>query len=109
MDKTMFKGYVRELVREAVNEELKRQLPIVLSEVMGNVPLQENTMSSAKKKPAFNREEMMAKLGLEKLGDTLVGSTNRMVTELPPNIAPDNPVVQAINKDYSKLMKAMGI
>lgn len=109
MDKTMFKGYVRELVREAVSEEIERQLPKILGEIMVKAPLRENAPASSNKKSPMSREEMMAKLGLEKLGDTLVGSTSRMVTELPPNITPDNPVVQAINRDYSKLMKAMNI
>jgi hypothetical protein len=48
-------------------------------------------------------------MGLERHGDTLVATTANMVTNLPPNVTEDNPTVQAINKDYSTLMKKMGL
>ena len=112
MDKTMFKGYVRELVREAVQEEVKRLLPKLLDEAINEVKaLQENTVapSPAATKPKLDRSRLAAMMGLERQGDTLIASNNTgpVMTSPPPGVTPDNPAFQAINKDYSAMMKAM--
>jgi hypothetical protein len=111
MDKTMFKGYVRELVREAVQEEVKRLLPKLLDEAINEVKsLQENTSTTgAATKPKLDRSRLASMMGLERHGDTLVASNNTgpVMTAPPPGVTPDNPAFQAINKDYSAMMKAM--
>jgi hypothetical protein len=110
MDKTMFKGYVRELVREAVQEEVKRLLPKLLDEAINEVKsLQENTVAPTATKPKLDRSRLAAMMGLERQGDTLVASNNTgpVMPTPPPGVTPDNPAFQAINKDYSAMMKVM--
>lgn len=104
----MFKGYVRELVREAVEEEVKRLLPKLLDEAVMQVKtIQESTVAP---KPKLDRNKLASLMGLERQGDTLIASTNNMMVDnIPPNVAPDNPTVKAINRDYSAVMKAMGL
>ena len=52
-------------------------------------------------------------MGLERMGDTLSASTDRMI--MPDNTTVDinnpnvKPAVDAINRDYSQLMKKMGL
>jgi hypothetical protein len=108
MDKTMFKGYVRELVREAVEDEVKRILPKLLDEAVSQVKnIQESTTSS---KPKLDRSKLATMMGLERHGDTITATTNNMMLEnIPPNMSADNPTVKAITRDYSAVMKAMGL
>jgi hypothetical protein len=112
MDKTMFRGYVRELVREAVQEEVKKLLPKLLDEAINEVKsLQENASTPASvTKPKLDRARLASMMGLERQGDTFTASTNRagpVMAAPPPGVTPDNPAFQAINKDYSAMMKAM--
>jgi hypothetical protein len=48
-------------------------------------------------------------MGLERIGDTLSANTSTMQTQLPPHVNPNDPgvklAIDAINKDYSMLMK----
>lgn len=114
MDKTLFKAYVRELVKETVEEEVKKVLPKVLDEAIREIKtLQESTTTV--QKPKFNRAQLAEMMGLQKLGDTITATTNNMTI---PNNVPDNlnindphvkPTVDAITKDYSALMKKMGL
>jgi hypothetical protein len=49
-------------------------------------------------------------MGLERLGDTITATSKNVgpvMPTVPEGISPDNPALQAINKDYSALMKAM--
>jgi hypothetical protein len=116
MDKTMFTGFVRQLVREAVEEELKRQIPKLIKEAVAGMTtsdrLTEVSTPARGVKPKPSRAELAGMLGLERLGnDTIVASTRNMVTELPSHVNPSDPNVQAavgaINKDYSALMKKL--
>lgn len=110
MDKTLFKAYIRELVKETVEEEVKKVLPKLLGEAVQEVKtLQESVAQPVKQKSSIDRSKLAQLMGLERLGDTIVATTKNMVTELPPNVTADNPTVQAINKDYSALMKKMGL
>lgn len=109
MDKALFRAYVKELVKETVEEEVRKVLPKVLEEAVQEVKsLQENT-TSVRPKQKIDRSKLAEMMGLERHGDTIVASTKNIVTELPPNISPDDPTVKAINKDYSGLMKKMGL
>lgn len=112
MDKKMFVGYVRELVREAVQEELERVLPKKLNEVLSTQGPQPIAEQSSPTKPRPSRAELAKILGLERLdSETLVASTKNMAMQVPPSVDPTNPDVQKtlsiINKDYSALMKKL--
>lgn len=105
MDKSLLKAYIRVLVEE----EVKRVLPPMLEEIISeNKTLRENT-SSTEKKSKFSRTQLAEMLGLERLGeDTIVAKTNKIM-EAPPGIAEDNPALKAINRNYSDVMKKMGM
>lgn len=110
MDKTLFKAYVRELVKETVEDEVRKVLPKVLGEAVQEMKsLQEST--SVVEKPKLDRSKLAQLMGLERHGDTIIASTKNMgnVITPPPGLSPDDPTVQAINKDYSALMKKMGL
>lgn len=113
MDKTLFKAYVRELVKETVEDEVKKLLPKLLAEAVSEVKsLQESAPASSPQKSKFSRAQLAEMMGLERIGDTIVATTNNMGTPKPTqpqNLSSDNPAVQAINKDYSQLMKKMGL
>jgi hypothetical protein len=108
MDKTLFKAYVREIVKETIEDEVRKVLPKLLEEAVQEVKsLQESTMS-AKPKQSIDRSKLAQMMGLERHGDTIVASTKNMVN-IPAGLSPEDPTVQAINKDYSALMKKMGL
>jgi len=48
-------------------------------------------------------------MGLDRIGDTIVATTGKVMPTPPRGIEEDNPAFQAINKDYSAMMKAMGL
>jgi hypothetical protein len=111
MDKTLFKAYVRELVKETVEDEVRKILPKVLGEAVQEVKsLQESTPVMAQKSK-LDRSKLAELMGLERHGDTIVASTKNMgqIMTPPPGLSADDPTVQAINKDYSALMKKMGL
>jgi hypothetical protein len=112
MDKTLFKAYVRELVKETVEDEVRKVLPKVLAEAVREVKtLQESTPTTRPQRPPLDRSKLAELMGMERIGDTLVTSTKNMgqVMAPPPGLSADDPTVQAINKDYSQLMKKMGL
>lgn len=108
MDKTLFKAYVREIVKETVEEEVKKVLPKLLGEAVAEVKSIQESTTAAPQKAKFSRSQLAEMMGLERHGDTIVATT-KAVTPLPPGVNADNPTVQAINKDYSALMKKMGL
>lgn len=115
MDKALFRAYIRELVKETVEEEVTKILPKLLGEAVSEIKsLKEHTVKqpvSTKQKPS--RAQLAELMGLERIGDTIVATTNNMkapVMATPPQgMTEDNPVFQAINKDYSQMMKKMGL
>jgi hypothetical protein len=115
MDKALFRAYVKELVKETVEDEVKKILPNILGEAIAEIKnLQENTQPSTQPtgKAKLSRAQLAEMMGLERIGDTLVASTKNMgaVMPTPPNGIPsDNPAYQAINKDYSAMMKKLGM
>lgn len=116
MDKALFRAYVKELVKESVAEEVKRLLPKLLDEAVQEVKtLQESSTVVTKQKQSMDRAKLAAMMGLERHGDTMIATTKNM--PLPENI-PSNvnlndpsvkPTVDAITKNYSDLMKKMGL
>jgi len=114
MDKALFRAYIKELVKETVEEEVNKILPKLLGEAISEIKsLQESTPSPAvKPKSKLSRSQLAEMMGLERFGDTIIATTKNVgpVMATPPQgITEDNPAFQAINKDYSQLMKKMGL
>jgi hypothetical protein len=108
MDKTLFKAYVRELVKETVEEEVRKVLPKLLGEAVAEVKSIQESAPATSQKPKLSRSQLAEMMGLERLGDTIVATTKNVIAP-PPGMSADNPTVQALNKDYSALMKKMGL
>lgn len=114
MDKALFRAYVKELVKETVEDEIKKVLPKVLDEAISEIKSlqeQKGMSTSQSTKPKLSRSQLAEMMGLERIGDTLVATSKNVgpVMQAPPGIQEDNPTLQAINKDYSQLMKKMGL
>jgi hypothetical protein len=108
MDKTLFKAYVRELVKETVEAEVKKVLPKLLNEAVAEVRSLQETTTHTPQKPKLSRSQLAEMMGLERIGDTVVATTKNIVAP-PLGMSADNPAVQAINRDYSAVMKKMGL
>ena len=105
MDKQLLKAYIRTIVEE----EVERILPKMLSEAVSEVKrITENTTSPSKvQKPSLDRKRLAQMIGYD--GDTMTATTSAI--PLPEN-APrdvDEKVVQAVTKDYSVMMKKLGL
>jgi hypothetical protein len=112
MDKALFRAYVKELVKEqiqdSVEKEVKKILPKLLEEAVAEI--KNSDSSKMQHTPSkFSKSQLAEMLGLERHGNTIMATTDKMITNLPRGVTEDSPVVQAINKDYSELMKKMGI
>jgi hypothetical protein len=121
MDKALFRAYVKELVKEQIEESVEKAVKKILPEVLGEAIAeikgmqQVNENVSVPKKPALDRSRLAQLMGLERHGDTITATTSNVV--LPDTIpqgvdlnSPSvKPAVDAITKDYSALMKKMGL
>lgn len=115
MDKALFRAYVKELVREQIDEAVERAVRKVLPEVLGEAvaeikgtqKITEST-STATSKPKIDRARLAEMMGLQRHGDTIVATTAGLPTTTPTATS-NNPAMAAINKDYSELMKKMGL
>lgn len=121
MDKALFRAYVKELVKEQVEETIENTVRKMLPELLGEAVAElKNTStgmsgssyiteSASVKKTIPNRQRIAEMMGLERIGDTLSANTSTMQTQLPPHVNPNDPgvklAIDAINKDYSMLMK----
>lgn len=109
MDKTLFKAYVRTIVEE----EVKKLLPELLGEAVQQIKSSQLTESkTTEPKPALDRGRLAELMGISYDGETLRANTsnltaNRVSAEESANANPV--VVKAINRNYSDLMKKMGI
>lgn len=114
MDKALFRAYVKELVKETVETEVRKILPKVLDEAVREVKTLQESTPTVTQKPKLDRAKLAAMMGLERHGDTIVATTNKMpLPENAPNVNLNDPTVKstvdAITKDYSALMKKMGM
>lgn len=120
MDKALFRAYVKELVKEQIEESVEKIVKKILPEILGEAVAeikgsQQVTESSTPQKQKFSKAQLAQMMGLERIGDTISTNTERMrlPDELPPNIDVNNPnvkpAVEAITRDYSALMKKMGM
>lgn len=120
MDKTLLKAYIRTIVEE----EVKRILPELLSEAVQEVKqLTESaaTPVAPKKRPPVDRGRLAELMGINynREEGTIRANTSNLrpqtvtmkdsagnTVEVPASaVKPE--VVDAINRDYSQLMKAM--
>jgi hypothetical protein len=107
MDKQLLKAYVRTVVEE----EIKRIVPEMLAEAIKEIKQlkeiqSENVVPSTR--PAVDRSSLAQMMGLSYDGETLSAMGGNM-TAAPRATEGDPEVVKAINRDYSALMKKMGI
>jgi len=116
MDKALFRAYIKELVKEQLEETVEKTVRKVLPDILGEAVAEIKSVNEAKTpvKSKFNRSQLAEMMGLERLGDTLSANTDRMKTsttpiEIPDNLSPDDPTVKAVTRDYSELMKKMGL
>jgi Na+-translocating ferredoxin:NAD+ oxidoreductase RnfG subunit len=116
MDKALFRAYVKELVKEQIEESVEKAVKKILPEVLGEAiaeiksvqqPMKVNETATAK--PKLSRGQLAAMMGLERHGDTITATSKNVgpVMQAPQGMTEDNPTLQAINRDYSALMKAM--
>lgn len=110
MDKQLLKAYIRTIVEE----EVKRILPELLSEAVAEVKQlsEQSIRPTTQSKQKVDRSKLAAMMGMDYDGQTLrATSTDRVANRLPENAPPnaDPEVVKAINRDYSQLMKKMGV
>jgi hypothetical protein len=105
MDKTLLKAYIRTIVEE----EVKRILPEMLSEAVAEVKALQESKTAPAAKSKFSRAQLAEMMGLERHGDTIMAKTGPVMAAPPQGVSEDNPAFQAINKDYSALMKKMGL
>lgn len=105
MDRQLLKAYIRTIVEE----EVQRILPQILSEAVNEVKkISENTTSQTKsQKPSLDRKRLAELIGYD--GNTLVANTSAV--PLPENAPTDVPeeIVNAVTKDYSQMMKKLGL
>ena len=112
MDKALFRAYVKELVKEQIEESVEKAVKKILPEILGEAVAEikniqpKQVSESAATKSKFSRAQLAEMMGLERHGDTIVATTNK-VMQTPPGVSEDNPALKAINKDYSSMMKAM--
>lgn len=111
MDKQLLKAYIKVLVEE----EVKRVLPELLGEAVKEIKtLTEHARPAAvaAPRPSLDRGRLAELMGITREGDTLLATTNSMGAHTPPAIVGDvtdgqKEVLDAMNRDYSHLMKAM--
>jgi histone H3/H4 len=114
MDKALFRAYVKELVKEQIEESVEKAVKKILPEVLGEAIVeikkaQPNSETVATTKSKLSRSQLAEMMGLERHGDTIIATTDKIMPNLPKGMSEDNPAVQAINRDYSQVMKAMGL
>ena len=116
MDKALFRAYVKELVKEQLEETVEKTVRKLLPEILGEAVAEIKSVNESvvPQKSKFTRSQLAEMMGLEKIGDTISTNTGRMrtvvaPTEIPDHLTADNPTVQAVTKDYSALMKKMGL
>jgi hypothetical protein len=115
MDKALFRAYVKELVKDTVEEEVKKVLPKILDEAIREVKNLQESTTIVNPKSKIDRTKLAEMMGLQRLGDTIVATTNNMPLpeNTPQNINYNDPTIKstvnAITKDYSALMKKLGM
>ena len=104
MDKTLLKAYIRTVVEE----EIKRVLPELLGEAISEIKQSSGTPMTGdhKPKPTIDRGRLAELMGISYDGETLSAPGAIPAQRVAPSQGPPE-VVNAINRDYSELMKAL--
>lgn len=113
MDKQLLKAYIRTIVEE----EVKRVLPEMLSEAVQEIKKinKINESVADAPRPKVDRARLAQMMGLEYDGQTLMATNSGpSVAGMAPGpdgrpIKVDPSVAAAIGRDYSSLMKKMGL
>lgn len=112
MDKTLFKAYVRELVKEEVEAQVVKILPKLLAEAVAEIKsVNETSTPRPVAKAPVDRGRLAELMGLE-YPAVAAGNGNGRSTKIinvPEEVEQSNPAVAAINKDYSAVMKKLGL
>jgi hypothetical protein len=105
MDKQLLKAYIRTIVEE----EVKRVLPELLAEAVTEIKQLQESAPATQPRPGVNRTRMAELMGIDYDGETIRATgVNSAPVLVDPNRG--NPeVVKKINRDYSALMKKMGL
>jgi hypothetical protein len=105
MDKQLLKAYIRTIVEE----EVKRVLPELLAEAVTEIKQLQESAPATQNRPRVDRSRMAELMGIDYDGETIRASgVNSAPVLVDPNRG--NPeVVKKINRDYSALMKKMGL
>jgi hypothetical protein len=107
MDKQLLKAYIRTIVEE----EVERVLPKILGEAVTQIKQLSETknIQPQTKKSSIDRSRLAEMMGITYDGETLRATTGNMPLpeNTPRDVDPD--VVKAVTKDYSALMKKMGL
>lgn len=121
MDKTLLKAYIRTIVEEEVKKLLPDLLGEAVAEIKHATKLNESVSTSVAKKPQVDKKRLAELMGIDydRNEGTIRATTRNMVPstvtakdvagntiEIPASDVPKE-VINAINKDYSNLMKAM--
>jgi hypothetical protein len=107
MDKQLLKAYVRTIVEEEVKRIVPEMLAEAITEIKQARGIQtENTVSS--NKPPIDKGTLAQMMGLSYDGETL-SAMGGNAGAAPRATQGDPEVVKAINRDYSSLMKKMGL
>lgn len=113
MDRTLLKAYIRTVIEEVVESEVRKILPNLLGEAIAEIKnmKQITETSQTTSKPKLDRSKLAALMGLERVGDTISATTDNMrpLVDVPPQLPPTDPAVVAVTKNYSEMMKAMGL
>jgi hypothetical protein len=109
MDKTLLKAYIRTIVEE----EIKRILPELLGEAISEIKQLKEIASPAmqqKTTSPIDRGRLAELMGISYDGETLSAMGGNVNAPPAHRVSPTQgppEVVNAINRDYSELMKAM--
>jgi hypothetical protein len=108
MDKKLFKAYVRTLVEDEVKKILPEMLAEAVSEIK-KLQLSESTVTTQpQQKPQLDRARLAELMGIDYDGETLHARGSSSTTFVNPAAAPPE-ITSKINRDYSQLMKKMGL
>lgn len=121
MDKTLLKAYIRTIVEEEVKKILPEMLAEAVAEIKSLKTITENATTPTKAKPKLDRSRLAELMGIDYNRDegTIRATTHNIASttvvakdaagnsvQIPASEVPSE-VIDAINKDYSSLMKKM--
>jgi hypothetical protein len=109
MDKQLLKAYVRTIVEEEIQKIVPEMLAEAIQEIKQMKGLQTEEVSPQRPVQPIDRTKLAQLMGISYDGETIraMGGNGMQATPIATHGDPE--VVKAINRDYSALMKKMGI